>query len=234
MATNRITVLLADDHTVVREGLRALLAAETDIEVIGEAANGREAVALAQQLLPAVLVMDILMPRLNGVEATRQIRQLCPATRILILTARSEDRYIQQATALGIAGYLLKQASARTVCAAIRDVHQGRKAFSPSIACRLPHQCADHCGTCVYREACLTEREVEVLQLVAEGLPNKQIAPELGLSIRTVEKHRGALTRKLNIFDTASLTRYAIGAGLVDSTSGAPAPDARHPSLSMA
>jgi DNA-binding NarL/FixJ family response regulator len=160
--------------------------------------------------------MDIVMPWLNGIEAAQQSRQSCPATRVLILSAHSEDRYIQQATALGVAGYLVKQTSAKTLCAAIRDVHQGKKAFSPSIACRLPQQCAAHCGACVYHKACLTEREVEVLQLVAEGLPNKKIAPELGLSIRTVEKYRGSLTRKLKIYDTAGLTRYAIGAGLID------------------
>jgi len=217
MVTSHITVLLADDHTLVREGLRALLAGERDIEVVGEAATGREAVELAQQLLPAVVIMDIVMPRLSGIEATRQIRQICPATRVLILSARSDDHYIREVTALGVAGYLVKQASAQALCAAIRDVHQGKKAFSPSIACRLPRQCAAHCGTCEYRQACLTEREVEVLQLVAEGLPNKQIAPELGISTRTVEKHRSTLTRKLKIYDTASLTRYAIGAGLIDS-----------------
>jgi DNA-binding NarL/FixJ family response regulator len=218
MTANRISVLLADDHRVVREGLRALLSSEPDIEVVGEASNGREAVLLAQHLQPAVLLMDILMPRLNGVEATRQIRQLCPAIRVLILTSRSEDRYLQQTTALGVAGYLLKDTSASALRTAIRHVHQGKKAFSPSIACRLPNQCADHCGTCVYHQACLSEREVEVLQLVAEGLLNKQIAAELKLSARTIEKHRGAITRKLNIFDTASLTRYAIGAGIIESS----------------
>lgn len=219
---SRISVLLADDHRVVREGLRALLSSEADLEVVGEAANGREAVTLAQQLQPSVLLMDILMPRLNGVEATRQIRQLCPDTRVLILTGRSEDRYIQQVTALGVSGYLLKDTSASALRNAIRHVHQGKKVFSPSIACRLPNQCADHCGTCVYHQTCLSMREVEVLQLVAEGLLNKQIAAELKLSTRTVEKHRGTITHKLHIFDTASLTRYAIGAGLIDAA-GKPA-----------
>ena len=216
MTVQRISVLLADDHALVREGVRALLNAAGDFEVVGEAANGREAVTLAQQLLPDVLVMDILMPRLNGVEATRQIRQLCPDTRVLMLTARSEDRYIQQATALGVSGYLLKETTSQQLCAAIRAVHAGGKAFSPAISCRLPQQCADHCGSCVYRHACLTEREVEVLQLVAEGYANKKIAPELGISERTVEKHRGSLTKKLHLFDTASLTRYALGAGLIE------------------
>ena len=216
MAAHRISILLADDHTVLREGLRLLLSAECDFEVVGEAADGREAVALTQQFRPDVVLMDILMPRLNGVEATRQIRQLCPATQVLVLTARSEERYLQQMTALGVAGYLLKQTSAKLLCTAIREVHQGGKVFSPSIACHRPQPCAAHCGACVYQDAGLTEREVEVLQLVAEGLANKQIAPELKISIRTVEKHRGVITRKLKIFDTASLTRYAIGAGLIE------------------
>jgi DNA-binding NarL/FixJ family response regulator len=216
MAAGRIKVLLADDHTVVREGLRALLAAERDIEVVGEAADGREAVSLTQQLRPAVVIMDILMPRLNGIEATRQIRQLCPATVVLVLTSRSEERYIQQMTALGVAGYLLKEISAQALCSAIRDVHTGKKAFSPSVACRLPQQCAAHCGDCSYHPVCLTEREVEILQLVAEGRPNKQIASELGISTRTVEKHRGSLTHKLKLYDTASLTHYALGAGLIE------------------
>jgi DNA-binding NarL/FixJ family response regulator len=216
MSANRIRVLLADDHMVVREGLRALLTAEIDIEVVGEAADGREAVALTQQLLPDVVLMDILMPRLNGVEATRQIRQLCPAALVLVLTSSRDERHLRQMTTLGVAGYLLKQISAKLLCAAIRDVHQGKKVFSPSIACRRPKQCAAHCGACVYHDAGLTEREMEVLQLVAEGLPNKRIAPELKLSVRTVEKHRGTITRKLKIFDTANLTRYAIGAGLIE------------------
>lgn len=217
MHAQRISLLLADDHALVREGVRALLSAEGDLDIVGEAANGRDAVTLTQLLLPDLVLMDILMPQLNGIEATRQIRRICPATRVLILTSRSEDHYIQQTTALGVAGFLLKDITARQLITAIRAAHAGRKVFTPSIACRLPHQCADHCGRCVYHHTCLTTREVEVLQLVAEGRPNKQIAPTLGISERTVEKHRGSLTKKLKLYDTASLTRYALGAGLIDN-----------------
>jgi len=210
----RITVLLAEDHLVVREGLRALLKAESDIEVVGEAQDGRRAVQLAKTLLPAVVVMDIAMPLLNGLEATRQILKAVPDTRILILSAHSDDEYVEQTAALGAAGYLIKQTSAHLLAKAIRDVHAGKTVFSPTISKRLLERHQRSPG----RIALLSSREVEVLQLIAEGKANKQAASELGISIKTVEKHRQNLMGKLDIHDTADLTRYAIAAGIIENT----------------
>jgi two-component system, NarL family, nitrate/nitrite response regulator NarL len=216
-----ITVLLADDHTVVREGLRVLLEAEGDIEVVGEAQTGRQAVRLAAELLPAVVVMDIAMPLLNGLEATRQILKALPATKVIILSAHEDDPYVEQATDLGAAGYLVKQTSALMLSKAIREAHKGNRFFSPSIARRLRSRQENSFRGAVGRNkpkaAGLTSREVEVLQLVAEGRANKQAAAELGISIKTVEKHRQQLMRKLDIHDTAGLTRYAIAAGIIES-----------------
>ncbi|MFZ2640257.1 MAG: response regulator transcription factor, partial [Verrucomicrobiia bacterium] len=190
----RITVLLAEDHEIVREGLRNLLLAERDIEVVGEAATGRQAVALAKTLHPAVVVMDIAMPLLNGMEATRQIRKAIPGTKVLILSAHSDDAYIAQAIAVGAAGFLLKQSSSHVLSQAIREVPKGNTFFSPSIVKRLHSQKLSAGEPPLSkRVARLTSREMEVLQLIAEGEPNKQVAGELGISIKTVEKHRQSL-----------------------------------------
>jgi DNA-binding NarL/FixJ family response regulator len=216
-----ITVLLAEDHTIVREGFRRMLELEDDLEVIGEAQDGRQAVALTEKLVPDVVVMDIAMPRLNGLEATRQILKAAPATRILILSAHSDDAYVQNATESGAVGFLLKQTSAHDVCRAIREVHKGNPFFSPSIAKRLrdrDNQSRERTGLRPKKIAKLTSREVEVLQLIAEGKANKETASELNISIKTVEKHRQTLMGKLNIHDTASLTRYAISAGIIESS----------------
>ncbi len=216
----RITVVLAEDHTIVREGLRALLEAEDDIEVIGEAQTGREAVQLARRLQPAVIVMDIAMPLLNGVEATRQILRDVPATKILILSAHHDDEYVEQLTLLGAAGYLIKQASADFLARAIREVSKGKSFFSPAITKRLRHLeqgALDRGGRLRRGGARLTSREVEVLQLIAEGKANKQTAAELSISVKTVEKHRQHLMDKLDLHDTAALTRYAIAAGIIES-----------------
>ena len=215
-----ITVLLAEDHMIVREGLRSILDAEGDIEVVGEAQDGRQAVELAKELLPSVIVMDIAMPRLNGLEATRQILKIAPATRILILSAHSDDAYVEQVMALGAAGYLIKQTSLLILAKAIREANRGNSFFSPSIAKRLrdrDNRSRDRDGLHSKKIATLTSREVEVLQLIAEGKANKETAEELKISIKTVEKHRQALMEKLNIHDIASLTRYAISAGIIES-----------------
>ena len=216
----RITVLLADDHMIVREGLRALLEAEGDIEVVGEAQTGRQAVQLAKGLRPDVVVMDIAMPLLNGLEATRRILKAVPATRVLILSAHSDDEYIRQVVMLGAAGYLIKQTSADLLSKAVREVQKGNMFFSPSIANRLRglyQELPDRRGALKKKKAALSSREVEVLQLIAEGKANKQVAAELGISIKTVEKHRQHLMSKLDLHDTAGLTRYAIAAGIIES-----------------
>jgi DNA-binding NarL/FixJ family response regulator len=217
----RITVLLAEDHTVVREGLRTLLEAEGDIKVVGEAETGRQAVELARKLRPSVVVMDIAMPVLNGMEATRQILKSVPGTKVLILSAHSDDAYVEQVTALGAAGYLLKQTSAHMLSRAVREIQKGNTFFSPSIARRLDNHYEPSPERGKLRkkqEARLSSREAEVLQLIAEGEANKRIAAELGISVKTVEKHRQSLMEKLNIHDTAGLTRYAIAAGIIESS----------------
>lgn len=215
----KIRVLLADDHTVVRQGLKALLEAEQDIAVVGEANTGREAVQLTKKLLPEVVVMDIAMPNLNGLEATRQIAKEVPMTKLLVLSSYNDDEYVHQVTEAGAMGYLLKQTAATDLIKAVREARKGNAFFSPAISRRLVER---------YREAflngvpvkkrndLLTSRESEVLQLIAEGKPNKQIAAELCISIKTVEKHRQQVMNKLHIHDVAGLTRYAISKGIVE------------------
>ncbi len=221
----KIRVLLTDDHTVVRQGLRALLAAEEDIEVAGEAENGRQAVQMVRDLNPDVVVMDIAMPVLNGVEATRQILKASPKTKVLVLSSYGDDEYVQQLAESGVAGYLVKQTAGNELLKAIREASQGNAYFSPAIAKRL----RDHCRHSLSggakehpqkRAPYLTTREAEVLQLIAEGRANKQIAAELCISIKTVEKHRQQVMNKLGIHDVAGLTRHAIEKGIIESNAG--------------
>ena len=216
----RITVLLAEDHQIVREGFKSLLQHEGDIEVVGEAETGRQAVQLTRKLRPAVVVMDIAMPLLNGLEATRQIRTDCPDTKVLILSAHSDDAYVEQVTVLGAAGFLLKQTSSHVLATAIRQVERGKTFFSPTISKRVKdrsQKSLDRGGQFKKKANHLSSREVEVLQLIAEGKPNKQVAAELGVSFKTVDKHRQHLMAKLNIHDVAGLTRYAIAEGIIES-----------------
>ncbi len=217
----KITVLLAEDHTIVREGFRKMLELEDDLEVVGEAQNGRQALALVKKLHPAVVLMDIAMPLLNGLEATRQVLKAAPATKVLMLSAHSDDAYVKSATESGAVGFLLKQTSAHDVCRAIREVHKGKTFFSPSISRRegrLHPESLDRAGSITKKLTQLTSREMEVLQLIAEGKANKETAAELGIGIKTVEKHREHLMEKLDIHDTAGLTRYAISAGIIESS----------------
>jgi len=216
----QITVLLAEDHQIVREGFRSLLKHERDIEVVGEAETGRQAVQLTRKLRPAVVVMDIAMPLLNGLEATRQIHRDFPDTKVLILSAHSDDAYVEQATGLGAAGFLLKQTSSHNLATAIREVQKGNTFFSPAISKRLAGRdpkSPGRRGQPGKKINRLSSREVEVLQLIAEGQPNKQVAAELGVSFKTVDKHRQHLMAKLDIHDVAGLTRYAIVEGIIES-----------------
>jgi DNA-binding NarL/FixJ family response regulator len=218
---NRISVLLAEDHTIVRQGLRMLIEAEGDIEVVAQAKTGREAIQLTREIRPEVIVMDIAMPLLNGLEATRQILKESPDAKVLILSAHSDPEYIEQVVKSGAVGYLLKQTSAEIVAKAIREVHQGGSIFSRSIAKRLKDEYRKSPdGVRYYKKGGtdLTSREAELLQLIAEGHVNKQIASELGISIKTVEKHRQHLMEKLDIHDIAGLTRFAIAAGVIESS----------------
>jgi DNA-binding NarL/FixJ family response regulator len=215
----RITVLLAEDHRMVREGFRSLLEHERDIEVVGEAENGRQAVQLTRKLRPAIVVMDIAMPLLNGLEATRQIRKDFPDTKVIILSAHSDDAYVEKVAALGAVGFLLKQTSSDVLAKAIREVQQGKTFFSPAISAlardrskkRLERE-----GEFLKKSNRLSPREMEVLQLIAEGKTNKQVATELCVTFKTVDKHRQNLMSKLDIHDTAGLTRYAIAEGIIE------------------
>lgn len=217
----KIKVLLADDHTIVRQGLRALLEAEPDIAVVGEAETGRQAVQSAKRLIPDVVVMDIAMPQLNGLEATRQIAREVPTAKLLVLTCYNDDEYVQQVTEAGASGYLLKQTAATDLITAVRQARSGKVFFSPAVARRLvaSYQETVLRGKAPVRKqsVVLTSREAEVLQGIAEGQANKQIADDLGISIKTVEKHRQQLMNKLNIHDIAGLTRYAISKGVIES-----------------
>lgn len=217
----RITVLLAEDHQIVREGFRALLEHEGDIEVVGEAANGRQAVQLTRKLRPAVVVMDIAMPLLNGLEATRQIRKELPNTKVLFLSAHSDDAYVEEVAVLGATGFLLKQASSENLATAIREVQKGNSFYSQSISKRV-RDCSSKSlaqgGSFKKKHNRLSSREMEVLQLIAEGKPNKQVAAELGVSFKTVDKHRQHLMGKLDIHDVSGLTRYAIAEGIIENS----------------
>jgi DNA-binding NarL/FixJ family response regulator len=216
----KITVLLAEDHIIVREGFRKMLDLEKNLEVVGEAQDGRKAVAMAHKLRPDVVLMDIAMPQLNGLEATRQLLKLLPTAKVLILSAHSDDAYVKNATDAGASGYLLKQTSAHDVCRAIQEVHEGKTYFSPSIARhfnRLNPSWSGRAGMLNPKTVELTSREMEALQLIAEGKANKETAHELGIGIKTVEKHREHLMQKLDIHDTAGLTRYAIATGVIEN-----------------
>jgi len=216
-----ITVLLADDHAIVRQGLSALLTTDGHFTMVGQARTGREAVEMERTLRPDVILMDIAMPVLNGLEATRQILTVNPAAKVIILSAHTDDEYIERMVEAGVAGFLEKQTSAEILAKAIREVASGKTFFSPSIARRLPNHAGkprDRDGLVKQNSSRLTSRESEVLQLVAEGSANKQVAAGLGISIKTVEKHRQHLMDKLNIHDTAGLTRYAIAAGVIESS----------------
>ena len=215
-----IKILLADDHRIVREGLRSLLELEKDMHILCEAENGREAVSMAKEYQPDILLIDIAMPYLNGLESARQILQSNPSSRILMLSAHSDIAYFERAIDLGVAGFLIKQTSASIVAKAIRAIVQGKTFFSPSFSKHLvDYKKMPDSGTLrKIRNVKLTSRETEVLQLTAEGMANKQTASELKISIKTVEKHRQSLMDKLKLHDTAGLTRYAIEAGVIESS----------------
>jgi DNA-binding NarL/FixJ family response regulator len=213
----KIRVLLADDHTVVRYGLRMLLETADDMEVVAEAANGREAVELAQRLAPQVAVLDVIMPQLNGLDAARRIGREAPQTKILILSTYAHDHFVEQALAASVSGYLTKETAASELLRAIRAIVAGKQYFSPSMSKKViefaPNRAAPRRLT--FSGKPLTARESEVLQLIAEGDSNKTIADKLHISIKTIEKHRQSVMQKLNIHETAGLTRYAINHGMI-------------------
>ncbi|HXJ73103.1 MAG TPA: response regulator transcription factor [Candidatus Dormibacteraeota bacterium] len=214
-----IRVLLVDDHAIVRAGLKALLEAAADIQVIGEAENGYQAVHESERLRPDVVLLDLAMPRLNGVGAARQIAERVPDARVLILSSYSDAQHLREAIEAGVAGYLMKESAGEELLQAIRETAKGGASFSPAILICLLKECwgssPDSRGLPT-KTATLTERQTEVLQLIAEGYCNKQIADMLFIRTKTVEKHRQSLMVKLGIHKTAPLTRYAVSAGMVE------------------
>ena len=206
-----IRVLLADDHALMREGLRALLTTTPDIEVVGEARTGREAESRVLQLSPEVVLMDIAMPDLNGIEAARLIHAKCPAVRIVMLSMHASAEYVYRAFEAGASGYLLKEAAVEEVITAVRTVHEGRRYLSPAVAESVPDLSAGHTRSPVNS---LSARERQVLQLVVEGKTSSEIARMICLSPKSVQTYRSRLMMKLGVSDVPSLVKFALEHGL--------------------
>lgn len=212
-----IRILLADDHTILRNGIRAILEDEPGLVVVGEADDGRMAVSLACQLKPDIIIMDIAMPLLNGLEATRQIKHACPGSKVIILTMHDNEEYIVQMLEAGAMGYILKDAAARELIHAIRLVHRGEAVLSPAIT-RIVIE--DYLRWGMIRPTGdgdeLSPREREILQLIAEGYTSKQIAEILVISIKTVQAHRNSLMQKLKLHNRGELIKYAIQKKIIE------------------
>ncbi len=211
-----VRLLLADDHQLVRQGVKALLETESDFSVIGEASDGTEAVAMAESLKPDVLVIDAAMPGLNGLEATKQVKQRLPDTKVLVLSMHATEGYVLQALRNGADGYVLKDESATLLVQAVRDVLAGRRYLSPPISERAIDSYVQRAESVTQQDfGMLTAREREILQLAAEGHSNASIAARLSISPRTAETHRTNLMRKLGLRNQTELIKYAIRAGLL-------------------
>ena len=210
---SKIRIVLADDHGVVRQGFRRILDAQPDMEIVGEASNGKEALELAAQFSPDVVVMDVAMPELNGIEATRRMGEAAPRTRVLALSMHKDSVYVREILRAGARGYLLKDAVDEDLIAAVRAVSRGEGYLSPGVADAVLTDYRQHVTDPI---DLLTSREREVLQLIAEGKTNKEIATTLNLSVYTVDAHRGRIMEKLNLHSTGELVRFAIRKGLVD------------------
>jgi len=215
--TSRIRILLADDHTLLRNGIRALLEDEQDIIVVGEAEDGREAVRLVNQLKPNVVLMDIAMPLLNGLEATRQIKREHPEVKILVLTMYDHEEYFREMLEVGASGYIIKRAAAHELVSAIRAVYRGEAVLSPAITRLLLEDYLNHDIHKADDDSnVLSSREREVLQLIAEGKTSREIAELLNLSVKTVQSHRTSLMQKLNLHDRGDLIKYAIQRKIIE------------------
>jgi NarL family two-component system response regulator LiaR len=210
-----IRVAIADDHAVVRQGLRTFLELQDGMDVVGEAADGEEAVALVERTAPDVVLLDLVMPRVDGLEAIRRIRERAPATRILVLTSFADDHTVLPAVRAGAAGYLLKDVQPPELAGAIRTVHAGEALLAPTVATMLVEQLAAEDGAGAERGEHLTPREREVLALVARGRANKAIALDLGVSERTVKTHVSNILGKLNLTDRTQAAVYAVHHGIV-------------------
>ena len=209
----KIRILLADDHAVVRQGFRMILAAEPDMVIVGEAANGRDAVELAERLQPDLVVMDVAMPELNGIEATRRLGESSPRTRVLALSMHKDSVYVREILRAGARGYLLKDAFDSDLVAAVRAVARGEGYLSPAVSDAVLTDYRKHVTDPL---DLLTSREREILQMLAEGKTNKEIATALELSVYTVDAHRGRVMEKLNLHSIGELVRFAVRNGLID------------------
>jgi len=215
----KIRVLLADDHAIVREGVRMILAKETDIEVVGEAQDGAQALEMVERLKPAVIVMDISMPGMGGIEATQQAKARHPDINILALTMHEDESYVFQLLRAGASGYVLKRAAAQDLVQAVRAAAKGEAFLYPSVARKVLEDYLKRVDAGEERERYdgLTEREREILTLIAQGLSNQQIAERLYISIKTVQTHRAHVLEKLGLHDRTELVRYAIRKGLIEA-----------------
>ncbi|MEI6667837.1 MAG: response regulator transcription factor [Acidobacteriota bacterium] len=214
---SKIRVLIADDHAIVREGVKSLLNLADDMEVVGEAADGREAIAKAQTLEPDVCLMDIAMPGLGGLEATIEIRKLCPRTRILVLSQYEDREYIRRFLKVGVSGYVLKKSAGSDLVAAIRAVFRGGLVLDPDVAreAMREHDAAGAEGGEADPYESLTDREKQVLKLVAEGHSNKEVADLLGISVKTAMSHRERVMDKLALHSRTELIRFALKQGII-------------------
>jgi two-component system response regulator NreC len=209
---SKLRIMLADDHETVREGLKMIVNAQDDMEVVGFAGDGREAVAKAQELLPDVLVMDISMPKLNGLKATEKIHEICPQVKVLTLSRHADEGYIRELLGAGACAYVLKQSAPAELIHAIRAVAAGGKYIDPKLAAKVMDNYTDRAAR-GEAKGNLTDRESEILRLIALGYSNKEIAARLSLSVKTVEVHKANAMRRLNITSRIDLVRYAIFQG---------------------
>jgi len=214
----KVKLLVADDHKIFRQGIKKLLDEESDLQVVGEAADGREAVKKATELKPDVILMDIAMANLNGLEATKQIKKVLPDVKVIMLTMHKNEEYVLQSFQAGASGYILKEGAVEELVSAIRSIHQDKSVLSPTISKTLidAYLRKMETGKTETPFDLLTDREREVLQLIAEGNTNREVAKLLFISVKTVEAHRAHIMQKLNIHEIARLVKYAIQKGLVD------------------
>jgi DNA-binding NarL/FixJ family response regulator len=208
-----IRILLADDHAVVRHGFKMILEAQPDMEIVGEAGNGREAARLAEELKPDIVVMDVAMPELNGIEATRRLAASVPHTRVVALSMHKDSVYVREILRAGARGYLLKDSPPADLLSAVRSVAMGQSYLSPAVSNAVLDDYRRHVTNPI---DLLTSREREVLQMLAEGKTNKEIAGVLNLSVYTVDAHRGRIMEKLNLHSINDLVRFAVRNGLIE------------------
>ena len=215
---NRVRIVLADDHTILREGLRALLSADPNIDIIGEAQDGREAVRCVEKLGPDLLLMDLSMPRMSGLDAISEIKKRFPETKIIALTVHKTEEYLLTTLKSGADGYVLKDATHDELIMAIKNVMGGKSYLSPGVSEKVieGYLAGKESTLSVSSWETLSQREREVLKLIAEGYKNKEIAEDLCISLKTVEKHRANLMKKLDLHNAAALTVYAVDKGLVN------------------